>query len=63
MTATKAPTWYPIECEHGYDCCPICDAEWLRSQSVKPTAVSLDKTTKADKRPDYRAITRSIVGR
>jgi len=17
--------WYPIECEHGYDCCPICD--------------------------------------
>lgn len=17
--------WYPIECEHGYDACPICD--------------------------------------
>lgn len=17
--------WYPIECEHGWDCCPICD--------------------------------------
>lgn len=17
--------WYPIECRHGYDCCPICD--------------------------------------
>lgn len=17
--------WYPIECRHGFDCCPICD--------------------------------------
>lgn len=17
--------WYPVECEHGYDACPICD--------------------------------------
>ncbi|MGE3914676.1 MAG: hypothetical protein AB7F78_03170 [Hyphomicrobiaceae bacterium] len=25
---TKAPKrrrWYPIECEHGFDCCPQCD--------------------------------------
>lgn len=19
--------WYPIECEHGYDCCPTCDGQ------------------------------------
>lgn len=27
MARRRSPRsrWYPIECEHGYDCCPICD--------------------------------------
>ena len=23
--AKRRRSWYPIECEHGYDCCPMCD--------------------------------------
>jgi hypothetical protein len=21
----RPPRWYPVECERGFDCCPICD--------------------------------------
>ncbi len=25
----RARVWYPIECPHGYDACPRCDADVL----------------------------------
>jgi len=26
--------WYPIECEHGYDCCPMCDGPRRNTQTL-----------------------------
>lgn len=31
-----APRWYPVECEHGYDCCPMCDGERRDPKTLKP---------------------------
>ena len=25
LPPVKVAPWYPIECKHGYDHCPICD--------------------------------------
>lgn len=32
----KPKKWYPIECEHGFDCCPICDGERRDPLTLKP---------------------------
>jgi hypothetical protein len=28
--------WYPIECQHGYDCCPICDGPRRDTITLRP---------------------------
>ena len=30
--------WYPIECEHGYDCCPTCDGPRRDPKTLKVVA-------------------------
>lgn len=33
---SKAQPWYPIDCKHGYDCCPKCDGERRDQRTLKP---------------------------
>ena len=28
--------WYPMECVHGYDCCPKCDGARRDPQTLRP---------------------------
>ena len=34
----KPKKWYPIECEHGYDCCPQCDGQRRDPKTLRPVS-------------------------
>lgn len=34
--SAAAAKWYPVECEHGYDCCPQCDGPRRDPLTLKP---------------------------
>jgi len=42
--------WYPIDCEHGYDCCPICDGERRDTITLAP----LRQTENSDIPPEQK---------
>ena len=38
--------WYPIECVHGYDCCPQCDGPRRDPYTLRPVSQRAELTAK-----------------
>jgi protein gp37 len=52
-------TWYPVECRHGHDACPLCDRELRPDQAINWVIVGGESTRGA--RPMHLDWARSLL--